>query len=562
MSDISVTSPQALDVTASFDGVDLAVTVTIPAALSVEVNIGGIADAPSDGNQYARKDGTWDEVTAVAIDVDDELDSTSENPVQNKVIQPLFLQVAENDYPVVISDISYEWNEAETEATITVTATGGLGHLSYRIDGGAYQISNEFIVTAEDTFTIDVKDETGQVETDTVTTLKGSEASISWDTDPPPAEETTLMQGDGDIDPYLQGIKVVTLADNGTVNSVLATYDNPIITGATDGTDGQVMVEFPKIWYKETINASGHLEKVEVSSYQKDGYALHPCFAWGDGRDHIYIGAYEASSESAGSVMRSISGQNVRTSRDVAQFLAEAQLRGDGWHPHGFWNEHLIQLLYYVWSKDRDSQTVIPGYTEESGWDYAKTRLTGRSNILTDVNGSVLADKEGVDSDLTNLSASDAVANRFLFIENFYGHIWKFLLGCSFDGRIEERKTAWATPDPRVWAAVNGAITDAHVLANYEDMDIDLLSVDETSYIRNVGKAFLPVEGGASSSTFYADLFYSYLTDAANRNYLRSVRAGGVLSVGAVAGVAARVSSASLSGSHASYGSRLCYSKY
>ncbi|MFP4365513.1 MAG: hypothetical protein ACLFQA_00330 [Bacteroidales bacterium] len=550
MSDITVTSPQVLDVTATFDGDNITVNATIPSAINVDIEMmQGLPDAPKDGSQYAREDGQWVEIVT---DVDDSLSDTSENAVQNKTIQPLFLQISENDYVITISDVDYEWNSEETEATITVTASGGLGHLSYRIDGGEWQADNTFIVTTEDTFAIDVKDEAGQIESDIVTTTKGSEASIFWDTE----ASATAIQGDGDISNYLKEIRLVGMADNGTINKVIATYENPTIdSGDTDGSQGQVMAEFPKIWYKETINASGYLENVDVADYAKAGFTLHPCFSWGVGRDHVYIGAYEASYIAG--VMASVSGQPVQTSQDLAEFRAAAALRGEGCHPYGFWNDHLIQLLYYVWSKDRDSQSVIPGYTEESGWDYAKTRLTGRSNILTEINGSVNADKEGVDSDLTNLSASDAVANRFLFIENFYGHIWKFIDGCSFDGRIGEKKTAFTTPDPRIFSS-----DQTSILANYDDMDIDLLSVDTTSYIRNVGKAFLPVEGGASSSTFYADLFYSYLTDAANRNYLRSVLAGGYLTLGVSAGVAARYSFFALSVSNSAFGSRLCYSKY
>jgi hypothetical protein len=61
--------------------------------------------------------------------------------------------------PITISEISYTWNIDGTEATIEVTASGGWGNLFYRINGGAWQPSNEFIVTEVDTYTIEVRDE-------------------------------------------------------------------------------------------------------------------------------------------------------------------------------------------------------------------------------------------------------------------------------------------------------------------------------------------------------------------------------------------------------------------
>jgi hypothetical protein len=70
---------------------------------------------------------------------------------------------------IVIGSIDYEWNESATECVITVTASGGLEPLQYRINGGAWQGSNQFTVTDEDTYTIDVQDFVGNILSDTVT---------------------------------------------------------------------------------------------------------------------------------------------------------------------------------------------------------------------------------------------------------------------------------------------------------------------------------------------------------------------------------------------------------
>lgn len=381
--------------------------------------------------------------------------------------------------------------------------------------------------------------------------------SMAWDsTEPDPLIHPT---GFPDWE-YFKGIKLVTLGDDLTETTTLATWANPAIAGNTDGTDGQVMVRIPKLWYREILDpVTGWLTGIELSDGPAPGLTLHPKFTWGSGRDVIYVGAYEAS-EVAGKLC-SISGQPVRTSinMDALTNLAIARDTADQqtsqWHIHDYWTEHLINLLFYVYYGNLDSQTALPGYTDGTWPD---TRLTGRSNILTSINGSVQADFAGVDSDLIGRisAANETIANRFLFVENIFGHIWKFLHGAAFDGRIGEKKTAWLTPDPRLFS-----MAEANVLANYTDMDIDLLSVNTTSYVKAVGKGLLPVEGGANAATYYCDLMWSYLTDAANRNYLRSVLAGGRLLNGAIAGLACRYSHVALSLANATVGSRLCAEK-
>lgn len=79
------------------------------------------------------------------------------------------------------------------------------------------------------------------------------------------------------------------LADDGTVN---AYYGDA--TFATDGTNGQVMVEIPKFWYK-SYN-SGTTFRWWISPIAKEGFEVHPAFI-SDGvtYDHIYVSAFEGS---------------------------------------------------------------------------------------------------------------------------------------------------------------------------------------------------------------------------------------------------------------------------
>ena len=84
-------------------------------------------------------------------------------------------------------------------------------------------------------------------------------------------------------------IKRCNLSDAGAVN---AYYGDSGF--ATDGSNGQVMVEIPKFYYKFTHSATVHTPS--VSREKLPGYTLHPAFVSnGVVRNKIYIGAFEAS---------------------------------------------------------------------------------------------------------------------------------------------------------------------------------------------------------------------------------------------------------------------------
>jgi hypothetical protein len=387
--------------------------------------------------------------------------------------------------------------------------------------------------------------------------------SVSWDN----TETDPAVDVDGSMLNYFKQIKQVGLNDAGQEIHTFATWNSPITTGATDGSLGQVMAKLPKLYVKIEYDANGYIEAYTLRSTPATGFTLHECF-WNydlmdgsKGRDYVYIGSYEGVS--ADGKLHSRSGVVSTGSLTMARFrdLAEATFTVDGGHQLDFYTQELIQLLFYAYYGTRDSQTALPGYTERSVYNAADFRNNGRTDILATVNGYVNAQTGAgeVDEDIAagwrNEGRGTAIANRFLFIENIFGAKWKFLDGCSFDGRVGAKKTAWVHPDPRVFTSV-----DADVLTNYIDLNVDLLSVATTSYIGGVGRGFIPLAAlGADSAKYYCDLFYSYLSDAANRNYLRSVRAGGRLNHGSYAGLAARDSRYSLAISSSDVGSRLMF---
>jgi len=399
--------------------------------------------------------------------------------------------------------------------------------------------------------------------------LKSFNTRVYWDN----TETDPAVDLDGSMLNYFKQIKQVGLNDAGEEIHTFATWGSPKTTGATDGTNGQVMVKLPKLYVKIEYDVNNYLKAYTLRSTPAPGFTLHECF-WdydamdgSKGRDEVYVGSYEGYND--GSKLCSISGIVSTGSLRMDQFrdlaTARSEKSGDAakeWHILDFYTEELIDLLFYAYYGTRDSQTALPGYTERSAYNAADFRNNGRTDILTTVNGYVEAQTETgeEDADLAtgwkDEGRGTAIANRFLFIENIFGSKWKFLDGCSFDGRVGEKKTAWVHPDPRVFTSV-----DADVLTNYIDLDVDLIAVTTTAWIGAVGRGFVPLAAlTADSAKYFCDLFYSYLADTA-RDYLRSVRAGGDMNRVSYAGLAARSSSSSLSTTYASYASRLCYKK-
>jgi hypothetical protein len=89
------------------------------------------------------------------------------------------------------------------------------------------------------------------------------------------------------------------VADDGTVNYYLSATDwtkkeDGITASDLTGTDGQVMVEIPKFWYR--YGYSGTTHTWEVSPVPLTGFKVHEAFMSDDTElDYLYVGAYEAS---------------------------------------------------------------------------------------------------------------------------------------------------------------------------------------------------------------------------------------------------------------------------
>jgi hypothetical protein len=365
-----------------------------------------------------------------------------------------------------------------------------------------------------------------------------------------------------------QGMKRCVLNADGSLNYYLNPSDSTQKLDGTaaniDGTDGNVMVEIPKFYFRHVL--SGNTNTWEISDLPLAGYQVHPAFIKaGVEVSHRYIGAYDAcyldatdstyksglnlddmtgNLDLANDKMASVSGVYPLVGVTRAECRTLAANNGTGWHQLDFALWSAIQMLYLV----------------EYGTFSTQSEL-GDGNI----NGSYLASSSNQnDSPHTIAGASNALGNAstdgtqpsagakpgtaymsYRGIENWYGNCWTWADGINVN---------------------EGSSGNVHVTNDYEDFadgtttGYTLLSSSfptGSGYIQNIlntGAYFLSGDNtGGSSTTYLTD--YHYATASASRVVL----VGGSASNGAIAGGFCLNSASDAGDALRVFGARLCF---
>ena len=321
------------------------------------------------------------------------------------------------------------------------------------------------------------------------------------------------------------------------------------------GADGQVMSEFHQFHYIRKNDGDNryclvsrypfYLQLAD-SSYLRS--SVHPWFYEGGLTSPVwkkYIGAFEgvlydtsassyvdgtgAELYATGDKIHSVYGYLPMTYIRRYEYRAAAALDGD-YHQYGFHANEALLLLYLTRYKGWNSQSLLPGYTEGVAWNVAKVCKTGITAQLGNWDGSVTwADAPAALRCSYDHSGSPDIvlANSFLGVENFFGHVWKWLDGINvqFIGDPFTDADVYICNDPDAWADDTAAGYDA------AGIDLPLAS----GYISDVhDRFFLPANNSGGSGTYLTDYFYSLDTAG-----WRAPLSGGILSNGARAGAAA-----------------------
>lgn len=264
--------------------------------------------------------------------------------------------------------------------------------------------------------------------------------------------------------PVQASMRRVILNDAGVRQYYLCSTDstkkeNCSDASVLDGTDGQVMVEIKKFFYRYTYDAFDNVHDWSIAYTLLVGFEPHPAF-YKDGAwvDYRYIGAYEGvgwdasagayidhgntaatgwsgtTIDTANDKLSSVSGKNPITDETRSEFRDIALNRGSGWRQQDFYLISAVQLLYLIEYATFDSQTAI---------GMGRTELTGG----TWVNGSYISegglsngDGNGTNSVAYSGDADDAGAEAaymtYRGIEGFFGNLWLWVDGFNINGNI------------------------------------------------------------------------------------------------------------------------------
>ena len=429
--------------------------------------------------------GAWVEVTAKTLNVYVEnptitVEGTIDKVPKNPTISGSTFSVMNGtdtheatDYQVVrVSDGVVVWESLENTVNKTSIRTGDLVEstayiFKMRYKGTTYGYSQWVQVT------------------DTTKAVFSVAYGVEWNSATDTYLRTGAASGVANSTSYAGAIQTqmrrCVLNADGTVKYYLHPTDSTKKADGTaaiiNGTDGNVMVEIPKFWYKYEHVSGVHKWSISDGNLGPD-YEVHPAFIRGGvEKDYRYYPAYGGFNLSGKLISGSGRTPTVSQTRDQFRILAAAN--GAGWSQID-WNLLVaVQLLYLTEYADFNSQAMI-GRGNDAGSDYTMT--TGGSNSI---------------GNASSLSTNNDTWMSYRGIENWYASMFKFIDGVN----VQERKY-FINSNPATFA-------DDVFTGNYVDSGIT--SVAANGYVSNLvpsKKGFVASAVAGSDSTYIPDYFY------------------------------------------------------
>ena len=380
------------------------------------------------------------------------------------------------------------------------------------------------------------------------------------------------------------------LADDGTVNGYLhATDSTKLDTGAAadlTGAAGQVMVEIPKHYVKFELN--GTVLTALFSEYALPGFIEIP---------KHYVSAYEAALDRTNSKLASVvnttaqyRGGSNNSSRDeqentdlgkpatsisLTNFRTYAGNRGAGWCCNAYGPNKAVFWLYVCEYANFNCQLAYNASLDADGYHQGGlgdgvttlnstkwSNFNGYNPVIPCGTTNSLGNASGVvsytmpDSYDTGNTVTVSVPS-YRGIENPYGHIWKWTDGvlCNIQADGDGGKSLlYVAPEwnPAKFAsAINSDYKLRGELPRTSDYVKQLLIGEHGEMMPKT------VGGGASSSTYVGDYFYTNIPSSGEAT--RGVLFGGNAYYGAYAGFAIASTRDAPTIAYAYFGSRLCF---
>ena len=258
-------------------------------------------------------------------------------------------------------------------------------------------------------------------------------------------------------------------ADGGTIYAQLQTGDVIVVTGTADN-NGTYVID--SIADNDIITCTGVI-------------------AGGDGAEATTVISAPAA-DTANDKLSSVNGKKAFTGITCADFRLIAAKRGTGWRQFDFYLASAIQLLYLVEYASFYSQSVIGnGLTDWVGADW------NTYNAYHAINNGGLSNGDGngtANATLGNVTLGSYMTYRG--IENWYGHLWKFVDGFNINDNV-----------PYVHNTDTEFADDT--LANYTALGVTLHNADGyPATLQQISGGFLAASVGASDATKITDYYY------------------------------------------------------
>lgn len=300
-------------------------------------------------------------------------------------------------------------------------------------------------------------------------------------------------------------------------------YINPndftkYIDGITVPDDVDIMIEFPKIYWKWTTSST--YTDVELSEGKVD--SGFECLAHTVGiveRDYIYLGAYLGYEENG--KLRSRKGVLPTGNKTIGQFRTLAQANGIGYQQFYYYSILMLQMLFVLMYRSTDSQTSL-------GYGYANGNSSSIQTGNTYNKGMNFGESTGKQQ------------MKFLGVEDLWGNLSQWVDGL-FCGAMK-----------KMLISKNNYFNDTG--ENYVDFGIG--STDDLSgYISSIqegnNKGFIAKTTSAGSMTYYCDY--------GSMKYNSVGRFGGSYSNNLSSGIFNLSLDNPISNTSVGFGARLCF---
>ena len=342
---------------------------------------------------------------------------------------------------------------------------------------------------------------------------------------------------------------LVTPGNEGAGDILLNRYDynKRADTGATvalDGSVGQVMMRFPKFYYKYNYATSTH--NFSISSEPLEGFTIHPWFnKSGDGTTILpyrYIGVYPAVGwtttyqdgdgtnawfNTTTGKIGSIAGKKCLTNFGRQTFRAAAARVGTGWQQLDFYGYSALKMLYIARYGNFDSQSVLgAGNSKFTSFTFGTCMsATGKVKSVAATGQSTTGGNSGDYSSLFGL-------------EDVYGGIWGWVDG-------------WNINSGANYVCNNPANFADDTTTNYTAFGVTNPTTNnyQATLQQNIG--LLPASVSASPALIGDYYYYA--------SGWRAPLVGGRAGIGAIAGVFALHAYDAFSAVYSSVGGRVCF---